>query len=73
MNADGSDKTNISDGPENDYDPAWSPDGARIAFSSYRFHDNEDAASNQDIYTMNADGSDVTRLTDNPYDVTAPD
>ncbi len=37
-------------------DPAWSPDGTRIAFSSYR-------DGNYEIYTMNPDGSDVIRLT----------
>jgi Tol biopolymer transport system component len=37
-------------------DPAWSPDGARIAFAS-----NTDG--NYDIYVMNADGSNVIQLT----------
>ena len=38
-------------------DPAWSPDGTRIAFSSYR----ED--NNYELYTMDANGDGVTRLT----------
>ncbi len=38
-------------------DPAWSPDGAHIAFAS-----NSDG--NYDIYVMNADGSGVIQLTD---------
>lgn len=37
-------------------DPAWSPDGTRIAFSSFRHE-------NSEIYTMSSDGSDVQRLT----------
>jgi TolB protein len=37
-------------------DPAWSPDGTRIAFSSYR-------DGNYELYTMAPDGSDVIRLT----------
>jgi Tol biopolymer transport system component len=37
-------------------DPAWSPDGTRIAFSSYR-------DDNYEIYTMDADGNDVKRIT----------
>jgi Tol biopolymer transport system component len=37
-------------------DPAWSPDGARIAFASGR-------SGTSDIYVMNADGTETTRLT----------
>jgi hypothetical protein len=37
-------------------DPAWSPDGTKIAFSSNR-------DGNYEIYVMNADGSNQTRLT----------
>ena len=40
---------------------AWSPDSARIVFGSQRDGDWE-------IYTMNADGSDVVQLTDNDVD-----
>jgi Tol biopolymer transport system component len=39
--------------------PTWSPDGKKIAFMSTR-------NGNWDIYIMNADGSNVTRLTDHP-------
>jgi Tol biopolymer transport system component len=39
-----------------DSEPAWSPDGARVAFVSTRDR-------NAEIYAMNADGSGVTRLT----------
>ena len=42
-----------------DEDPAWSPDGARIAFASTR-----GGGGNIDIYVMNADGGGVTRVTD---------
>ena len=38
--------------------PSWSPDGARILFSSTR-------DDNEEIYVMNADGSEATRLTEN--------
>ena len=38
-------------------DPAWSPDGSRIAFA-------RDDGSRFDIFLMNADGSGITRRTD---------
>jgi TolB protein len=41
--------------------PAWSPDGSKIAFASYR-------TGNLEIYAMNADGTGVIRLTNDPAD-----
>jgi len=62
MNADGSGVTRLTTSPTamassmwND-EPAWSPDGTRIAFSRV-------SGGQMDIYVMNADGSGVTRLT----------
>jgi dipeptidyl aminopeptidase/acylaminoacyl peptidase len=44
--------------------PSWSPDGSKIAFVS-NLHDPSGG-----IFTMNADGSDVTRITSGPaYDL----
>jgi TolB protein len=51
-----------------DEDPAWSPDGRRIAFASTRSQSN-----NVDIYVMDADGSNVIRLTDHPANDQDPD
>jgi Tol biopolymer transport system component len=59
MHADGAGQTRLTDHPAADRDPAWSPDGARIAFWSLR-------DGNAEIYVMNADGSGQTRLTNNP-------
>lgn len=42
-----------------DLDPEWSPDGERIVFLS-------DRAGSYDLYVMNADGSDLQRLTKTP-------
>ncbi len=49
-----------SDGTDvvNNKHPAWSPDRSKIAFTSYRDGDSE-------IYVMNSDGSNQTRLTNN--------
>ena len=58
INADGTGRNLIFESPTA-ASPAWSPDGTRIAFSSGHEGDSE-------IYVMNADGSDVTRLTFDP-------
>lgn len=58
MNADGTERTQLTTHPDMDFDPVWSPDGTRIAFRSHRDGDEE-------VYVMNADGSDQTNLTNN--------
>lgn len=59
MNTDGSGITNISNTRGDDRDPAWSPDGQRIAFTSER-------DGNAEVYIMHKDGSNQTRLTYSP-------
>ena len=55
----------LTSGSSFDGFPAWSPDGARIAFTSGR-------DGNLELYTMAADGSDVQRLTNDPRDDQSP-
>lgn len=63
IQADGSgDEVTLSMHPGFDSIPSWSPDGSQIAFESYR--DDPVAQEHMDIYTMNSDGSQLTRLTD---------
>ena len=59
MNADGSGKRRLTHDARSNAEPAWSPDGRRIAFKSSR-------DGNSEIYVMNADGSGKRNLTRNP-------
>ena len=52
----GTNPTRLTDGVW-DRDPAWSPDGRKIAFSGYP------EELNFEIYVMDADGKNQTRLT----------
>ena len=49
--------TKIVDSPLQDIRPRYSPDGKRIAFTSHR-------DGNAELYLMDADGTNVRRLTD---------
>jgi Tol biopolymer transport system component len=69
---DGSDVMHLTDGL-NDSWPSWSPDGSKIAFSGTEFDPSAskcalrvDYDCPSDIYVMNSDGSDLTRLTTSP-------
>ncbi len=56
INPDGGNLVQLTDNPGDDFEPDWSPDGRQIVFVSNRL-------SRVDLYLMNADGSDVRRLT----------
>jgi Tol biopolymer transport system component len=57
MNADGSEKQQLTDNSYEDFDPAWSADGEKIAWTV------EDLANfDYDIWVSNADGSNPTDI-----------
>lgn len=53
----------LTDGEWDDADPAWSPDGRIIAFSSAR-HPDRDLDDSGDLWLVDADGGEVLRVTD---------
>ena len=57
-NADGSEERGLTQGAL-DYNPAWSPDGKWIAFTSER-------DGSADLYRIRTDGTGLERLTDDP-------
>lgn len=65
MDPNGGNQTRVTNNADRDADPAWSPDGARIAFSS-------DRDGNSEVYVMNTDGSGQARLTTNPASDSEP-
>ena len=65
MNEDGTGQVWLTTGTGYSRQPAWSPNGSKIAFVSNRDW-------NDEIYTMNADGTEVMRLTTTPALMASP-
>ena len=55
MNPDGSEQMNLTQHPAADYNPAWSPNGKQILFSS-------DRDGIFDLYLMDPDGTNVQKV-----------
>ncbi|MCC7243862.1 MAG: PD40 domain-containing protein [Acidobacteria bacterium] len=62
---DGGRATRVLDDGYDAHEPAWSPDGARLAFQAY-YRDT------WNIWTMKADGSDLRQVTSGPFDDREP-
>ena len=58
MNADGSDRKQLTQLPRTGLHPAWSPDGKQIAFTGFSTEDEW-----IHIFVMNADGSNIRQVT----------
>lgn len=74
---DGGNRRRLTDNDTADGTPAWSPDGERIAFASNRAESApcfyyDCAGFTNELYVMDADGSDVTRLTETEEEELSP-
>jgi len=64
INPDGTNLTQITDTPNlSEKQPIWSPDGKKIMFSAIDLSALENGVTTSDIYVMNADSTNLTRLT----------
>ena len=64
IDADGMNEQRLTENPQNDWFPSWSPDGERIAFAS----DGKGELEGFEIYVMDADGGNPKNLTKNPHE-----
>jgi len=63
MAADGSNNRRLTEDKASNYHAKWLPDGSGIIFDSNRDHNPGDEVTNREIYTMNLEGANVSRLT----------
>ena len=73
MDADGSNQRRLTNHPDRDFSPSWSPDGKRIAFVSNRDgHVNIRGRLTYEIYVMDANGENQQNLTNDPSNDRSP-
>jgi Tol biopolymer transport system component len=65
MDSDGTDPVKLLDSPVHEFDPAWSPDGTKIAFSQPA---GPGSQANRVLHVMDADGSNVEAVADGSRD-----
>jgi TolB protein len=63
MKADGAGQTQLTTNLVFDATPTWSPDGKKIVFSRLVPDPDPTKPGRQQVFTMNADGTDQTQLT----------
>ncbi len=66
MNPDGRRVRRLTKDPEYDSAPAWSPDGQKITFASFRDLHRPRGVILAELYVMNADGTNPINLTQSP-------
>ena len=73
MDADGGNQRRLTNHPDRDFSPSWSPDGKRIAFVSNRDgHVNIRGRLTYEIYVMDANGENQQNLTNDPSNDRSP-
>ena len=68
MDADGGNEQRLTENRDEDGSPSWSPDGKRIAFSSWKPRN----WNSLEIYVMDTDGKNKRRLTKNNHPDDSP-